>query len=73
VTVRSALLNHFGRSIFVKYLDTIDGTPVLDIKPVFKEFGAGKETKQPGSVADLMKKILVVIINANILQQHRWL
>jgi tRNA-Thr(GGU) m(6)t(6)A37 methyltransferase TsaA len=51
-----ALIEHKGRSIFVKYLDAIDGTPVLDIKPVFKEFGPGKETTQPEWVADLMKE-----------------
>jgi len=31
------LLEHKGRTLKVKYLDAIDGTPVLDIKPVFKE------------------------------------
>src|SRR5476651_2138228 len=41
------LLKHKGRSIFVKYLDAISGTPVLDIKPVFKEFGVRKEIVQP--------------------------
>ncbi len=30
------LLEHIERTIKVKYLDAIDGTPVLDIKPVFK-------------------------------------
>lgn len=49
------LLEHKGRSIKVKYLDAIDGTPVLDIKPVFKEFGLNSEIKQPSWVADLMK------------------
>src|SRR5476651_916505 len=32
------LIEHRGRSIFVKFLDAINGTPILDIKPVFKEF-----------------------------------
>jgi len=32
------LLEHKGRTLKVKYLDAIDGTPVLDIKPVFKEY-----------------------------------
>ncbi len=49
------LLEHKGRSIFVKYLDAISGTPVLDIKPVFKEFGVRKEIVQPSWVEDLMK------------------
>jgi len=39
------LIEHSGRSIKVKYLDAIDGTPVLDIKPVFKEFGSRTEIK----------------------------
>ena len=49
------LLAHNGRIIKVKYLDAIDGTPVLDIKPVFKEFQPKKEIQQPDWVADLMK------------------
>lgn len=49
------LLEHHGRSIKVKYLDAIDGTPVLDIKPVFKEFQPRGQIKQPIWVADLMK------------------
>ncbi len=49
------LLEHKGRTIKVKFLDAIDGTPVLDIKPVFKEFQAKGEIRQPIWVADLMK------------------
>jgi tRNA (adenine37-N6)-methyltransferase len=49
------LLEHHERIIKVKYLDAIDGTPVLDIKPVFKEFQAKGDIKQPEWVADLMK------------------
>ena len=49
------LIKHKGRSIFVKYLDAINGTPVLDIKPVFTEFGVKGEIKQPEWVADLME------------------
>ncbi len=50
------LLEHNGRAIKVKYLDAIDGTPVLDIKPVFREFNKRGETNQPEWVADLMKE-----------------
>lgn len=50
------LLEHNGRKIKVKYLDAIDGTPVVDIKPVFSEFQPKAEIKQPVWVADLMKK-----------------
>ena len=49
------LLKHSGRTISVKFLDAIDGTPVLDIKPVFMEFQPKIEIKQPIWVADLMK------------------
>lgn len=50
-----ALLAHGGRSITVKGLDAIDGTPILDIKPVFKEFQPKDEIIQPEWVSDLMK------------------
>ncbi len=49
------LLGHKGRTIKVKFLDAIDGTPVLDIKPVFKEFQLKAEIRQPVWVADVMK------------------
>ena len=49
------LIKHSGRTIKVKNLDAIDGTPVLDIKPVFREFEAGTEIKQASWVNDLMK------------------
>jgi len=49
------LLEHNGRTIKVKFLDAINGTPVLDIKPVFKEFLPKTEIRQPVWVADLMK------------------
>ena len=49
------LLEHNGRMIRVKNLDAIDGTPILDIKPVFKEFQTVGEIRQPAWVADLMK------------------
>lgn len=50
-----ALLSHSGRTITVKGLDAIDGTPVLDIKPVMKEFLPKGEIRQPEWVAELMK------------------
>lgn len=49
------LIAHHGRTIQVKYLDAINGTPVLDIKPVFNEFKPQSPTRQPEWVADLMK------------------
>jgi len=36
-----------SRTIRVKNLDAIEGTPVLDIKPVFKEFQPKGEIRQP--------------------------
>jgi len=49
------LIEHKDRIIFVKKLDAIDGTPVLDIKPVFKEFRPAGSIRQPGWATDLMK------------------
>ena len=50
------LVAHTGRTIHVKYLDAINGTPVLDIKPVFKEFTIKDNIRQPEWVSDLMKE-----------------
>jgi tRNA-Thr(GGU) m(6)t(6)A37 methyltransferase TsaA len=49
------LIEHSGRMIRVRYLDAIDGTPVLDIKPVFREFMPKGAFRQPGWVDDLTK------------------
>lgn len=49
------LVEHKDRSLFVKNLDAIDGSPVLDIKPVMREFGAAGSIRQPGWVAHLME------------------
>lgn len=49
------LLGHAGRMITVKGLDAIDGTPVLDIKPVFREYQPKGSILQPQWVTDLMK------------------
>lgn len=49
------LLEHNGRTLVVRNLDAIDGTPVLDIKPVFKEFQPFGRIRQPDWVKDLMK------------------
>jgi tRNA-Thr(GGU) m(6)t(6)A37 methyltransferase TsaA len=45
-----------GSVLFVKGLDAVDGTPVLDIKPVMKEFLSREEIRQPAWVSELMKK-----------------
>ena len=44
-----------GRSLFVKGLDAVDGTPVLDIKPVFAEFLPRTAIRQPQWSLELMK------------------
>jgi len=44
-----------GRDLFVQGLDAIDGTPVLDIKPVMKEFLPREEVSQPEWATQLMK------------------
>ena len=49
------LLEHYGRIIKVRHLDAINGTPVLDIKPFFRENHPEGEFRQPSWVADLMK------------------
>ena len=44
-----------GRSLFVKGLDAVDGTPVIDIKPVFAEFLPRETIIQPEWSRELMK------------------
>lgn len=44
-----------GNTLKVKYLDAINGTPVLDIKPVFREFEPKTPIKQADWAGDLMK------------------
>jgi len=50
------LLEKKDRVIKVKNLDAIDGTPILDIKPVMKEFQAKTEIQQPNWTKEIMKK-----------------
>ena len=49
------LLRREGRSLFVTGLDAIDGTPVLDIKPVMREFLPQEDIKQPEWSIELMQ------------------
>ncbi|WP_088006073.1 SAM-dependent methyltransferase [Indiicoccus explosivorum] len=44
-----------GSKIYVSGLDAIDHTPVIDIKPVMKEFLPNEEVKQPAWSTELMK------------------
>ncbi|PGL71177.1 tRNA (N6-threonylcarbamoyladenosine(37)-N6)-methyltransferase TrmO [Bacillus sp. AFS055030] len=50
------LLKHSGRILTVKGLDAIDGTPIIDIKPIMKEFLPKGEIKQADWSKDLMEK-----------------
>ena len=45
-----------GNSLFVSELDAIDGTPVLDLKPVMAEFLPRGEVRQPPWSRELMQK-----------------
>ncbi len=49
------ILKREGRQLFVQGLDAIDGTPILDIKPVMKEFLPREEVTQPAWATELMK------------------
>lgn len=49
------LLQHSGSTITVQGLDAVDGTPVLDIKPVIREFLPHEEIRQPEWADELMK------------------
>ena len=49
------LCSHEGKTLRVEGLDAIDGTPVLDIKPVIKEFLPREEIRQPQWASELMK------------------
>ena len=49
------ILKREGRQLFVQGLDAINGTPVLDIKPLIKEFLPREEIRQPVWATDLMK------------------
>ncbi len=44
-----------GDCVYLKGLDAVDGTPVLDIKPWLKEFGPRGKSRQPEWSSELMK------------------
>jgi tRNA (adenine37-N6)-methyltransferase len=48
------LLDVSGATVRVRGLDAIDGTPVLDIKPVMTEFGPRSRVSQPAWSHELM-------------------
>jgi tRNA (adenine37-N6)-methyltransferase len=49
------ILSRAQRSLFVEDLDAVDGTPVLDIKPVMAEFLPHGPLRQPDWSHELMK------------------
>lgn len=49
------LVHRKGKKITVLGLDAIDGSPVLDIKPVMQEFLPREPVKQPAWSSELMK------------------
>ena len=49
------LIKREARKLYVIGLDAIDGTPIIDIKPVMKEFLPKEEVTQPFWASELMK------------------
>ena len=49
------VLGRDGRSLRVQGLDAVDGTPVLDIKPVMSEFLPREAVRQPEWSRDVMR------------------
>ena len=52
---RCELLSVDGLCVKVRGPDAADGTPVLDVKPYFREFTPRSETRQPEWVSELMR------------------
>jgi tRNA-Thr(GGU) m(6)t(6)A37 methyltransferase TsaA len=50
------LIKREGNKIWVRNFDAIDGTPVLDIKPLMREFLPEADIRQPAWSHELMKK-----------------
>ena len=53
---RCALVRVEGSTLYVRGLDAIDETPVLDIKPYMRAFAVNEEIREPAWVADLMRE-----------------
>jgi tRNA-Thr(GGU) m(6)t(6)A37 methyltransferase TsaA len=49
------VLSRSGRVLTVAGLDAVDGTPVLDIKPVMTEFLPREPVRQPSWVSELLR------------------
>ena len=49
------IMKRVGNQLYVQGLDAIDGTPILDIKPVMQEFLPRQKINQPTWASELMK------------------
>jgi Uncharacterized conserved protein len=52
---RCRLLKVDGLDLHVEDLDAVDGSPVLDIKPWFSEFGPRGEVRQPAWTTEMLR------------------
>jgi tRNA-Thr(GGU) m(6)t(6)A37 methyltransferase TsaA len=50
------LLGVRGRTVRVRGLDAIDGTPVLDVKPYVEEFSPRTDVREPAWIRELMRE-----------------
>jgi tRNA-Thr(GGU) m(6)t(6)A37 methyltransferase TsaA len=50
------VLRREGRTLWVRELDAVEGTPVVDIKPVLREFLPREEVRQPAWASELMQE-----------------
>jgi tRNA (adenine37-N6)-methyltransferase len=50
------ILSRSGRTLIIKGLDAVDGTPVVDIKPVMAEFLPRTPLRQPAWSRELMRQ-----------------
>jgi tRNA-Thr(GGU) m(6)t(6)A37 methyltransferase TsaA len=51
---RAAIVSVAGKTLRVRGLDAVDGTPVLDVKPWMDEFAPIGRTRQPPWASELM-------------------
>jgi tRNA (Thr-GGU) A37 N-methylase len=49
-----------GLDLHVEDLDAVDGTPVLDIKPWFTEFGPRGDIRQPAWTTEMLDAYFAV-------------
>lgn len=55
-----------GLRLTVEGLDAIDGTPVLDVKPWFEEFGPRGEVRQPAWSHELMREYYTDAVDSKL-------